>query len=90
MVIEKLESLETSLKSVLGELEAMRRSRSNLESQVEQARAEALSAIESASGSTDEINRLREEISRLQGERNEVRVRVERILNQLPSESVAE
>jgi len=86
MVIEKLESLETSLKSVLGELEAMRQSRSDLESQVEQARAEALSAIESASGRTDEINRLREENSRLQGERNEVRVRVERILNQLPSE----
>ena len=86
MVIAKLEKLETSLKGVLEELETMRRSRSDMESQIEQARTEARSATESANGRTDEINRLREENSRLQGERNEVRDRVERILNQLPSE----
>jgi chromosome segregation ATPase len=85
MVIEKLETLETSLKRILEELEDLRRARSDWESQVEQARSEALSASEAVSGRDEEIAKLREENTRLQGERNEVRDRVERILNHLPN-----
>ncbi len=85
MVIEKLETLEASLKNVLEEMNGLRKSRTELESQVEQARAEARSAAEAMSGRDEEISRLREENTRLQGERTEVRDRVERILNHLPS-----
>ena len=85
MVIEKLESIESSLRVVLEELEELRQTRSNLETQIEQARAEAKSVAEATSGRDEELGRLREENSRLQGEREQVRNRVERILNHLPS-----
>ncbi|MEE9255700.1 MAG: hypothetical protein V3V56_00860 [bacterium] len=85
MVIEKLESIESSLRVVLEELEELRQTRSNLETQIEQARAEAKSVAEVTSGRDEELGRLREENSRLQGEREQVRNRVERILNHLPS-----
>jgi chromosome segregation ATPase len=85
MVIEKLETLEASLKIMLEELEALRRGRAELESQVELTRSEAHRASAAATGRDEEVNKLREENTRLQGERNEVRERVERILNNLPT-----
>ena len=85
MVIDKLETLEASLKNMLEELEVLRSGRAELESQVEQARLEASRVAVASTGRDEEVNKLREEITRLQGERDEVRERVERILNNLPS-----
>ncbi len=84
MVIEKFDTLETSLKSVLKELVKLRSSRDEMLSQVEKAREAARSATGARSGRDGEISKLRQENERLQKERSSVRDKVERILYRFP------
>ena len=84
MVIEKFDTLETSLKSVLKELVKLRSSRDEMLSQVEKAREAARSATGALTGRDGEISKLRLENERLQKERSSVRDKVERILYRFP------
>ncbi len=86
MVIEKLDTLETSLKGVLEELTELRGSREEMESRVDVAQKTARSATDALSGRDGEISRLRQENDRLNKERNEVRDKVKRILHRFPGE----
>lgn len=81
MVIEKFDTLESSLRNVLEELTELRRSREKLESEIAKAREEARSASQALNGRDGEIHKLRKENDRLQKEKNEVRDRVKRILH---------
>jgi chromosome segregation ATPase len=84
MVLDKLDSLETSLSKVLEELAHLRRSREELQAEVGKARTETQSAVETLRGREQELITLREENERFQREHSEVRSRVEQILSQLP------
>lgn len=84
MVIEKLDTLESSLKSVLAEMLNLRSTRDELKSQVEKAQNVARSATSALSGRDGEISKLRQENNRLEKERVDVRDRVERILHGIP------
>ena len=84
MVIEKFDTLETSLKSVLKELVKLRSTRDEMLSQVEKAREVARSATGALTGRDGEISKLRQENQRLQKERSRVRDKVERILYRFP------
>lgn len=86
MVIDKLDTIETSLKGLLEELTELRSKRKDMESRVEEAQHAARSAADALSGRDGEISRLREENDRLSKERVEVRDRVERILHRFPGE----
>ncbi len=86
MVIEKLDTLETSLKGVLKELTELRGSRGEMESRIEVAQKTARSATDALSGRDGEISKLRQENDRLNKERVEVRDKVERILHRFPGE----
>lgn len=86
MVIEKLDTLETSLKGVLEELSELRGSRDEMESRIVVAQKTARSATDALSGRDGEISRLRQENNRLNKERNEVRDKVKRILHRFPGE----
>jgi chromosome segregation ATPase len=86
MVIEKLDTLETSLKGILKELTELRGSRGEMESRVEVAQKTARSATDALSGRDGEISKLRQENDRLNKERIEVRDKVERILHRFPGE----
>ena len=84
MVIDKLDALEAALAKVLEELTSLRRSRQELEAQLEQVRAETRAASDAVRAREEEVGRLREENSRLQRQHAEVRSRVERILTHMP------
>ncbi len=86
MVIDKLDTLETSLKRLVEELTELRSTRKKMESRVEEAQHAARSAADALSGRDGEISRLRQENERLSKERVEVRGRVERILHRFPDE----
>jgi chromosome segregation ATPase len=86
MVIEKLDTLETSLKGILKELTELRGSRGEMESRVEVAQKTARSATDALSGRDGQISKLRQENDRLNKERIEVRDKVERILHRFPGE----
>ena len=86
MVIEKLDTLETSLKGILEELTELRGSRGEMESRIEVAQKTARSATDALSGRDGEISKLRQENDRLNKERIEVRDKVERILHRFPGE----
>ncbi len=86
MVIEKLDTLETSLKGILEELTELRGSREEMESRVETAQKTARSATDALSGRDGEISKLRQENHRLNKERVEVRDKVKRILHRFPGE----
>ena len=86
MVIEKLDSLETSLRGILEELADLRGSRDELESRIEKAQDTARSATNALSGRDGEISKLRQENNRLNKERDEVRNKVKRILHRFPGE----
>ncbi len=86
MVIEKLDTLETSLKGILEELSELRGSRDELKSRIEKAQESARSATDALSGRDGEISKLRQENNRLNKERNEVRDKVKRILHRFPGE----
>jgi len=85
MVIDKLDALESALTKVVDELNEGRRARAELETQLEQARTEARTAGEAARSREEELGRLREENGRLQREQDDIRARVERILNHIPA-----
>lgn len=86
MVIEKLDTLETSLKGILEELTELRGSRADMESRIEMAQKTARSATDALSGRDGEISKLRQENHRLNKERVEVRDKVKRILHRFPGE----
>ena len=83
MVIEKLDALETALSNMLEELDALKDSRVELESQLEKAREESRADSEAARAQADELAKLRAENERLQKEQVEVRERVEKILRHI-------
>lgn len=83
MVIEKLDALETALSNMLEELDALKGSRVELESQLEKAREESRADSEAARAQADELAKLRAENERLQKEQVEVRERVEKILRHI-------
>lgn len=84
MVIDKLDALEAALQKVLEELTELRRSRQELETELNRVQSASREAIEAARAREEEAGRLREENARLQREQGEVRTRVERILHHLP------
>lgn len=83
MVMEKLDALEAALANMLEELNRLKGSRVELESQLEKAREEARTDSESARARADELAKLRAENERLQQEQAEVRERVEKILSHI-------
>ena len=83
MVIEKLDALETALSNMLEELNALKGSRVELESQLEKAREESRADSEAARAQADALAKLRAENERLQKEQVEVRERVEKILRHI-------
>lgn len=83
MVIEKLDALESALSNMLEELNALKGSRVELESQLEKAREESRADSEAARAQADELAKLRVENERLQKEQVEVRERVEKILRHI-------
>lgn len=85
MVIDKLDALEAALQKVLEELAELRRSRQELETELNRVQAAGREAAEAARAREDEAGRLREENARLLREQGEVRSRVERILHHLPA-----
>ena len=80
MVIDKLNALETALSNLLEERDALRRSRAELESQLQRLREEARTDSESVRAQADELAKCQSENARLQKEQAEVRERVEKIL----------
>ncbi len=83
MVIEKLDALETALSNMLEELNALKGSRVELESQLEKAKEESRADSEAARAQADALAKLRAENERLQKEQVEVRERVEKILRHI-------
>ncbi len=83
MVMEKLDALEAALANMLEELNRLKGSRVELESQLERAREEARTDSESARAQADELAKLRAENERLQQEQAEIRERVEKILSHI-------
>ncbi|MBI1724605.1 MAG: hypothetical protein HYR52_03085 [Candidatus Tectomicrobia bacterium] len=85
MVIDKLDALEAALQKVLEELTELRRSRQELEAELNRVQSASREAVETARAREQEAGKLREENSRLLQEHAEVRSRVERILHHLPA-----
>ncbi len=83
MVIEKLNALETALSNLLEERNALRRSRAELESQIERLKEEARADSESVRVQADELAKCQAENARLQKEQVEIRERVEKILTHI-------
>ena len=83
MVIDKLNALETALSNLLEERDALRRSRAELESQLQRLREEARTDSESVRAQADELTKCQTENARLQKEQAEVRERVEKILTHI-------
>ncbi len=83
MVIDKLNALETALSNLLEERDALRRSRAELESQLQRLREEARTDSESVRAQADELAKCQSENVRLQKEQAEVRERVEKILTHI-------
>lgn len=83
MVIDKLNALEAALANLLEERNALRRSRTELESQLQMLREEARADSESARAQADELANCQAENARLQKEQAEVRERVEKILTHI-------
>ncbi len=83
MVIDKLNALETALSNLLEERNSLRRSRAELESQLQRLREEARSDTESVRAQADELVKCQAENARLQKEQEEVRERVEKILTHI-------
>ncbi len=83
MVIDKLNALETALSNLLEERDALRRSRAELESQLQRLREEARTDSESVRAQADELANCQSENARLQKEQAEVRERVEKILTHI-------
>lgn len=83
MVIEKLNALETALSNLLEERNALRRSRAELESQIERLKEEARADSESVRTQADELAKCQAENARLQKEQVEIRERVEKILTHI-------
>lgn len=83
MVIEKLDALETALSNMLEELNALKGSRVELESQLEKAKEESRADSEAARAQADALAKLRAENERLQKEQVEIRERVEKILRHI-------
>ena len=83
MVIDKLNALETALSNLLEERDALRRSRPELESQLQRLREEARTDSESVRAQADELAKCQSENERLQKEQAEVRERVEKILTHI-------
>ena len=80
MVIDKLDALETALSNLLEERNSLRRSRAELESQLERLREETRTDTEAVRAQADELAKCQAENARLQKEQVEVRERVEKIL----------
>ncbi len=83
MVIDKLNALETALSNLLEERDALRRSRAELESQLQRLREEARTDSESVRAQADELAKCQSENERFQKEQAEVRERVEKILTHI-------
>ncbi len=83
MVIDKLNALEAALANLLEERNALRRSRAELESQLQRMREEARADSESVRAQADELANCQAENARLQKEQAEVRERVEKILTHI-------
>lgn len=83
MVIDKLNALETALSNLLEERDSLRRSRAELESQLERMREEARADSESVRAQADDLAKCQAENARLQKEQTEVRERVEKILTHI-------
>ncbi len=83
MVIDKLNALETALSNLLEERDSLRRSRAELESQLQRMREEARADSESVRAQADELAKCQAENTRLQEEQAEIRERVEKILTHI-------
>ncbi len=83
MVIEKLDALESAMSKVLEELASLRRTRTELESQLESEREKARSGAESARAQVEELERLRAQNAELQKAQGEIQERVEKILQHI-------
>ncbi|OGL60929.1 MAG: hypothetical protein A3J27_09745 [Candidatus Tectomicrobia bacterium RIFCSPLOWO2_12_FULL_69_37] len=84
MVIDKLDALEAALQKVLEELTELRRSRQELETELNRVQSASREAAGAAQAREEEAGKLREENARLLREHAEVKSRVERILHHLP------
>ncbi|MCY3823009.1 MAG: hypothetical protein OXG62_03980 [Nitrospinae bacterium] len=80
MVIDKLNALEAALANLLEERNALRRSRAELESQLQRLREEARVDSESVRAQADDLAKCQAENAQLQKEQAEIRERVEKIL----------
>lgn len=83
MVIDKLNALEAALANLLEERNALRRSRAELESQLQRLREEARADSESVRAQADDLAKCQAENTQLQKEQAEIRERVEKILTHI-------
>ncbi len=83
MVIDKLNALETALTNLLEERNALKGSRAELETQLQNLKEEARTESQSVRVQADELAKCQAENTRLQKELADVRERVEKILTHI-------